>query len=98
MLICYRTISKRTFRSIWRIGILVKELKTGVIILVPGSRIIAQEAIKRDSKNHIQYSAFFGYDRKRENKNIDGKANIQRLGRFESLVNDFAVTELIIAS
>jgi FlaA1/EpsC-like NDP-sugar epimerase len=96
MLIFYRLLVKELFVYL-KNGILVKELKNGVIFGAGEAGIIAQEAIKRDSKSTFNTVAFLDDDPKKENKNIDGKRIFKGLDDLESLVNDFGVTELIIA-
>lgn len=96
MLIFYRLVVKELFVYL-RNGILVKELKNGVIFGAGEAGIIAQEAIKRDSKSTFNTVAFLDDDPKKENKNIDGKRIFRGIEALDSLANEFKITELIIA-
>ena len=96
MLIFYRLLVKELFVYL-KNGILVNELKNGVIFGAGEAGIIAQEAIKRDSKITFNTVAFLDDDPKKESKNIDGKRIYKGLEDLESLVSEFGVTELIIA-
>jgi len=96
MLIFYRLLVKELFVYL-KNGILVKELKNGVIFGAGEAGIIAQEAIKRDSKITFNTVGFLDDDPKKESKNIDGKRIYKGLEDLESLVSEFGVTELIIA-
>ncbi|MEP2131603.1 MAG: SDR family NAD(P)-dependent oxidoreductase, partial [Algoriphagus sp.] len=96
MLIFYRLLVKELFVYL-KNGILVKELKNGIIFGAGEAGIIAQEAIKRDSKILFNTVAFLDDDPKKEGKNIDGKRIYKGLDDLEKLVNQFGITELIIA-
>jgi len=96
MLIFYRLLVKELFVYL-KNGILVKELKNGIIFGAGEAGIIAQEAIKRDSKILFNTVAFLDDDPKKEGKNIDGKRIYKGLGDLEKLVTQFGITELIIA-
>jgi len=96
LLIFYRLLVKELFVYL-KNGILVKELKNGVIFGAGEAGIIAQEAIKRDSKITFNTVGFLDDDPKKESKNIDGKRIYKGLEDLESLVSEFGVTELIIA-
>ena len=96
MLIFYRLLVKELFVYL-KNGFLVKELKNGVIFGAGEAGIIAQEAIKRDSKSIFNTIAFLDDDPKKEGKNIDGKRIYKGLDDLETLVSDFGITELIIA-
>ena len=96
MLIFYRLLVKELFVYL-KNGILIKELKNGVIFGAGEAGIIAQEAIKRDSKSTFNTVAFLDDDPKKEGKNIDGKRIFKGLSDLENLVKEFGITELIIA-
>jgi FlaA1/EpsC-like NDP-sugar epimerase len=96
MLIFYRLLVKELFVYI-KNGFIQKELKNGIIFGAGEAGIIAQEAIKRDSKSMFNTIAFFDDDPKKEGKNIDGKRIYKGLGDLEKLVTQFEITELIIA-
>ncbi len=96
MLIFYRLLVKELFVYI-KNGVMVKELKNGVIFGAGEAGIIAQEAIKRDSKIEFNTIAFLDDDPKKEGKNIDGKRIYKGIKDLERLVTEFGVTELIIA-
>lgn len=96
MLIFYRLLVKEIFVYL-KNGILAKELKHGIIFGAGEAGIIAQEAIKRDSKILFNTVAFLDDDPKKEGKNIDGKRIYEGLGDLEKLVTQFGITELIIA-
>ncbi len=96
MLIFYRLLVKELFVYL-KNGFLVKDLKNGVIFGAGEAGIIAQEAIKRDSKSIFNTVAFLDDDPKKEGKNIDGKRIFKGLNDLENLVKEFGITELIIA-
>jgi FlaA1/EpsC-like NDP-sugar epimerase len=96
MLIFYRLLVKEVFVYL-RNGFLVRNLKNGIIFGAGEAGIIAQEAIKRDSKSVFNTIAFIDDDPKKEGKNIDGKRIFRGLKDLENLVKEFGVTELIIA-
>ena len=96
MLIFYRLLVKELFVYL-KNSILDNELKNGVIFGAGEAGIIAQEAIKRDSKITFNTVGFLDDDPKKESKNIDGKRIYKGLEDLESLVSEFGVTELIIA-
>ncbi|MBN7816366.1 polysaccharide biosynthesis protein [Algoriphagus pacificus] len=96
MLIFYRLLVKELFVYL-KNGITERELKNGVIFGAGEAGIIAQEAIKRDSKSLFNTVAFLDDDPKKEGKNIDGKRIFQGLSDLERLASQFNVTELIIA-
>ncbi len=96
LLIFYRLLVKELFVYL-KNGYLVKDLKNGVIFGAGEAGIIAQEAIKRDSKILFNMIAFLDDDPKKEGKNIDGKRIFRGLDDLEMLVKDYGVTELIIA-
>ncbi|WBL41226.1 nucleoside-diphosphate sugar epimerase/dehydratase [Algoriphagus halophytocola] len=96
MLIFYRLVVKELFVYL-KNGFLVKELKNGVIFGAGEAGIIAQEAINRDSKSLFNTVAFLDDDPKKEGKNIDGRRIYKGLSGLEKLVEEFGVTELIIA-
>lgn len=96
MLIFYRLLVKELFVYL-KNGITERELKNGVIFGAGEAGIIAQEAIKRDSKSLFNTVAFLDDDPKKEGKNIDGKRIFQGLSDLERLASQYNVTELIIA-
>jgi FlaA1/EpsC-like NDP-sugar epimerase len=96
MLVFYRLLVKELFVYL-KNGILVKELKNGIIFGAGEAGIIAQEAIKRDTNILFNMVAFLDDDPKKEGKNIDGKRIYKGLGDLKKLVIDFGITELIIA-
>ena len=96
MLIFYRLLVKELFVYL-KNGFLVKEFKNGVIFGAGEAGIIAQEAINRDSKNLFNTVAFLDDDPKKEGKNIDGKRIYRGLKDLEKLVDQFGITEMIIA-
>ncbi|TDQ19353.1 FlaA1/EpsC-like NDP-sugar epimerase [Algoriphagus boseongensis] len=96
MLIFYRLLVKELFVYV-KNGISEKHLKHGVIFGAGEAGIIAQEAIKRDSKSQLNIVAFLDDDDKKDGKNIDGKRIYRGIGDLEKLVNQFHITELIIA-
>ncbi|WP_332912876.1 hypothetical protein [Algoriphagus boritolerans] len=96
LLIFYRLLVKEIFVYL-KGGFSQKDLRHGVIFGAGEAGIIAQEAIKNDSKSQINIVAFLDDDSKKEGKNIDGKRIYKGLGDLEKLVMQFGVTELIIA-
>lgn len=96
MLIFYRLLVKELFVYL-KNGFAEKELRHGVIFGAGEAGIIAQEAIKKDSKTHMNIVAFLDDDSKKEGKNIDGKRIYKGLDDLEKLVKMYNVTELIIA-
>lgn len=96
MLIFYRLLVKELFVYL-KNGFAEKELRHGVIFGAGEAGIIAQEAIKKDSKTHMNIVAFLDDDSKKEGKNIDGKRIYKGLEDLEKLVNLYGITELIIA-
>jgi FlaA1/EpsC-like NDP-sugar epimerase len=96
MLIFYRLVVKELFVYL-KNGILVKELKNGIIFGAGEAGIIAQEAIKRDSKILFNTVAFMDDDPQKEGKNIDGKRIYRGNANLEKLVTQYGITELIIA-
>lgn len=95
-LIFYRLLVKEIFLYL-KNGFAEKQLKNGIIFGAGEAGIIAQEAIKRDSKSQLNIVAFFDDDSKKEGKNIDGKRIFKGLGELEKLVKENNVTDLIIA-
>lgn len=95
-LIFYRLLVKEIFIYL-KNGFAEKQLKNGIIFGAGEAGIIAQEAIKRDSKSQLNIVAFFDDDSKKEGKNIDGKRIFKGLGELEKLVKENNVTDLIIA-
>ncbi|RIW14377.1 polysaccharide biosynthesis protein [Algoriphagus lacus] len=96
MLIFYRLLVKELFVYL-KNGIAEKDLRNGVIFGAGEAGIIAQEAIKRDSITKMNIVAFLDDDSKKDGKNIDGKRIYRGLEDLEKLVNQYAVTDLIIA-
>lgn len=96
MLIFYRLLVKELFVYL-KNGITAREMKNGIIFGAGEAGIIAQEAIKRDSKSLFNTVAFLDDDPKKEGKNIDGKRIFRGLTELEKLVKDNHITELIIA-
>ena len=96
MLIFYRLLVKEIFVYL-KNGKLVKEFKNGIIFGAGEAGIIAQDAIKQDSITHFNTVAFLDDDPKKEGKNIDGKRIYKGLHNLEKLVDQFGITELIIA-
>lgn len=96
MLIFYRLIVKEIFVYI-KNGFAEKDLRHAVIFGAGEAGIIAQEAIKNDSKSQMNIVAFLDDDSKKDGKNIDGKRIYKGLESLEKLVTQFAITELIIA-
>lgn len=96
MLIFYRLLVKELFVYL-KNGFVQKEFRKTVIFGAGEAGIIAQEAIKRDSKSQINIVAFFDDDIKKEGKNIDGKRIYHGLSDLESLTKESGVTDLIIA-
>lgn len=96
MLIFYRLLVKELFVYL-KNGILVKELKNGIIFGAGEAGIIAQEAIKRDSKILFNTVAFMDDDPQKEGKNIDGKRIYRGNADLEKLVTQFGITEMLIA-
>ncbi len=96
MLIFYRLLVKELFVYL-KNGFAEKDLRHGVIFGAGEAGIIAQEAIKNDSKSQMNIVAFLDDDTKKDGKNIDGKRIYKGLNDLEKLVKQFGVTELIIA-
>lgn len=96
MLIFYRLLVKELFVYI-KNGFIQRELKNGIIFGAGEAGIIAQEAIKRDSKSLFNTVAFLDDDPKKDGKNIDGKRIYKGLADLEKLVTQFEITDLIIA-
>jgi FlaA1/EpsC-like NDP-sugar epimerase len=96
MLVFYRLVVKELFVYL-KNGILVKELKNGIIFGAGEAGMIAQEAIKRDSNILFNTVAFLDDDDKKVGKNIDGKRIHGGLGDLEKLVIEHNITVLIIA-
>jgi FlaA1/EpsC-like NDP-sugar epimerase len=96
MLIFYRLLVKELFVYL-KNGFAQKDLRHGLIFGAGEAGIIAQEAIKNDSKSQMNIVAFLDDDSKKEGKNIDGKRIYMGLDDLEKLVKQFNVTELIIA-
>lgn len=96
MLIFYRLLVKELFVYI-KNGFIHRELKNGIIFGAGEAGIIAQEAIKRDSKSLFNTVAFLDDDPKKDGKNIDGKRIYKGLANLEKLVIQFEITDLIIA-
>lgn len=96
MLIFYRLLVKELFVYL-KNGFAEKDLRHGVIFGAGEAGIIAQEAIKNDSKSQMNIVAFLDDDSKKDGKNIDGKRIYKGLEDLEKLVKQSGVTELIIA-
>lgn len=96
MLIFYRLLVKELFEYL-KSGFAEKDLRHAVIFGAGEAGIIAQEAIKRDSKSQMNIVAFLDDDAKKDGKNIDGKRIYRGLSDLEKLVRQFGITELIIA-
>ncbi|GAB3224380.1 polysaccharide biosynthesis protein [Algoriphagus aestuariicola] len=96
MLIFYRLLVKELFVYI-KNGFAERELRHGVIFGAGEAGIIAQSAIKKDSKSQMNIVAFLDDDSKKEGKNIDGKRIYKGLNDLEKLVNLYGVTDLIIS-
>lgn len=96
MLIFYRLLVKELFVYL-KNGFAEKDLRHGVIFGAGEAGIIAQEAIKKDSKSQMNIVAFLDDDSKKDGKNIDGKRIYKGLEDLEKLVKQFGITELIIA-
>jgi len=96
MLVFYRLVVKELFAYL-KNGILVKELKNGIIFGAGEAGVIAQEAIKRDRNILFNTVAFLDDDDKKVGKNIDGKRIYGGLGDLEKLVSEHNITVLIIA-
>lgn len=96
MLIFYRLLVKELFVYL-KNGLAQKDLRHGVIFGAGEAGIIAQEAIKNDSKSQMNIVAFLDDDTKKDGKNIDGKRIYKGLEDLEKLVKQFNITELIIA-
>ncbi|WP_026966094.1 polysaccharide biosynthesis protein [Algoriphagus terrigena] len=95
MLIFYRLLVKELFVYI-KNGFEEKERRHAVIFGAGESGIIAQEAIKQDSKSQMNIVAFLDDDTKKEGKNIDGKRIYKGLEDLEKLVGLYGITDLII--
>lgn len=96
MLIFYRLLVKELFVYL-KNGFAQKDLRHGVIFGAGEAGIIAQEAIKNDSKSQMNIVAFLDDDSKKDGKNIDGKRIYKGLDDLEKLVKQFNITVLIIA-
>lgn len=96
MLVFYRLVVKELFVYL-KNGFVQKDFRQAVIFGAGEAGIIAQEAIKRDSKSQVNVVAFLDDDLKKEGKNIDGKRIYHGLGDLEHLVKQFEITDLIIA-
>lgn len=96
MLVFYRLLVKELFVYL-KNGFVQKDFRQAVIFGAGEAGIIAQEAIKRDSKSQINIVAFLDDDIKKEGKNIDGKRIYHGLGDLEQLVKQYDITDLIIA-
>lgn len=96
MLIFYRLLVKELFVYL-KNGFAEKDLRHGVIFGAGEAGIIAQEAIKNDSKSQMNIVAFLDDDSKKDGKNIDGKRIFKGLDSLEKLVKQDGITELIIA-
>lgn len=96
MLVFYRLLVKELFVYL-KNGFVQKDFRQAVIFGAGEAGIIAQEAIKRDSKSQVNIVAFLDDDVKKEGKNIDGKRIYFGLGDLERLVKQFEITDLIIA-
>lgn len=96
MLVFYRLVVKELFVYL-KNGFVQKDFRQAVIFGAGEAGIIAQEAIKRDSKSQVNVVAFLDDDLKKEGKNIDGKRIYYGLGDLERLVKQFEITDLIIA-
>lgn len=96
ILIFYRLLVKEVFMYI-KTGLDSKDLKNGIIFGAGEAGIIAQEAIKRDSKISFNTIAFLDDDEAKEGKYIDGKRIYFGIEALEELVEEFGVSELIIA-
>lgn len=96
MLVFYRLVVKELFVYL-KNGFVQKDFRQAVIFGAGEAGIIAQEAIKRDSKSQVNVVAFLDDDIKKEGKNIDGKRIYYGLGDLERLVKQFEITDLIIA-
>ena len=96
MLIFYRLLVKEIFVYL-KNGFSEKALKNGVIFGAGEAGIIAQEAIKRDSKSQLNIVAFLDDDEKKDGKNIDGKRIFKGIESLEKLVIQYQITDLIIA-
>jgi FlaA1/EpsC-like NDP-sugar epimerase len=96
MLIFYRLLVKELFVYI-KNGFAERELRHGVIFGAGEAGIIAQSAIKKDSKSQMNIVAFLDDDSKKEGKNIDGKRIYKGLNDLEKLVSLYGITDLIIS-
>ncbi len=96
MLVFYRLLVKEIFVYL-KNGFVQKEFRQTVIFGAGEAGIIAQEAIKRDSKSQINVVAFLDDDIKKDGKNIDGKRIFYGLSHLNRLAKEFGVTDLIIA-
>ncbi|WP_026957109.1 polysaccharide biosynthesis protein [Algoriphagus vanfongensis] len=96
MLIFYRLLVKELFVYL-RNGFIARELKNVVIFGAGESGIIAQEAIKGDSKSYFNTVAFLDDDPKKEGKIISGIRIYEGIGDLERLSKQFEIKELIIS-
>lgn len=96
MLVFYRLLVKELFVYL-KNGFIAKEQRNGVIFGAGEAGIIAQEAIKTDSKSYFNTVAFLDDDPKKDGKNISGTRIFHGLSQLEKLVSAHGVTELIIA-
>ncbi|HCB46375.1 MAG TPA: polysaccharide biosynthesis protein, partial [Algoriphagus sp.] len=96
MLVFYRLLVKELFVYL-KNGFIAKEQRNGVIFGAGEAGIIAQEAIKTDSKSYFNTVAFLDDDPKKDGKNLSGTRIYHGLSHLEKLVSQYGVTELIIA-
>jgi len=96
LLIFYRLLVKEIFLYL-RTGMVPTDQKFCVIFGAGEAGIIAQDVIKRDRKSHFVTVAFLDDDPKKEGKHIEGKHIYYGLKRLEYLVENYRVTELVIA-
>jgi FlaA1/EpsC-like NDP-sugar epimerase len=95
-LIFYRLVVKEIY-IYSKNGINSKEMINGVIFGAGEAGMIAQSAIRKDSKNKFNTVAFLDDDPQKEGKNIDGKRIYSGFQDLELLVKKYQVSELIIA-
>ena len=95
LLIFYRLMVKELF--VYRKNSFTEKTLRRCVIFGAGELgIIAQDAIKNDSKSQMDIAAFLDDDIKKEGKNIGGKRIYRGLEDLERLVELNGVTELII--
>ncbi len=95
LLIFYRLMVKELF--VYRKNSFAENtIRYGVIFGAGELGVIAQDAIKNDSKSQMDIAAFLDDDPKKEGKNIGGKRIYSGIADLEKLVNLHGVTELII--